>query len=197
MRLNIIVGAVVAVLILASAPFVQADQETGFEKGDRTLLISGRGNTEQRQFSNIDIQAEVSKFCTDTLAVGVRQRLVWLRGDVRGSTVLATDWFWPTEQVIPYLGASGGYVYGGLRRPRGEWVFGPQLGVRRFIGENAFLDLVAEYRFLYDQVGTQPAPAEETAEGEEMTEEAAAEPAPAPVHWREQLRYVLSAGIVF
>jgi outer membrane protein W len=96
-------------------------------------------------------------FFTDNLEVAIRDTVnysdigsVSLNNTVR----LATDFHFPLgegEQFLPYAGANIGYVSG--HDVRDTFEAAPEIGIKVFVGQDAFVDLQAEYEFFFRNGG--------------------------------------------
>ena len=160
MKTSIITVAVVAMLVLAFAPFCLAEEaENEFEKGEHTLMLSGGGiSSEDFSGNKTALEVELGYFWTDTFATAVRQELshenFGRRGLFSASTAIAADRFWALPQVSPFVGANVGVVYGNHRGT--EIMLGPEAGVRKRIGEVVFVNLMAQYEMVRDPKAQTP-----------------------------------------
>ena len=90
---------------------------------------------------------------------------LWFRQDIEYSKSAGTNVDWESRMaldynfghgpLVPFIGANVGYVYGDSVRD--TWEAGPEAGLKWYVGDHAFLQLLAEYEFFFkneDAIGT-------------------------------------------
>jgi len=147
----LIAGVALSVFVLAAE--VEAQDAPGFQKGDRTLALSGSGSSDKDfDASTASIQVGLGWFIADNVAAGVRQGVSF--ADVsgndawNGSTRVGLDYFLNLGRCKPFVGANLGYLYGDTVKE--QFIAGPDVGVRHFVNDTTFINLVVEYQFLFE-----------------------------------------------
>jgi hypothetical protein len=69
-----------------------------------------------------------------------------------GASRLAIDFHLPLGNVVPYVGANLGYVYG--NGVRDSLMGGPEAGVKFYVKQDVFVLLSGEYQFFFDRSDT-------------------------------------------
>lgn len=121
--------------------------------GDRTLALSGSGSSDSEFDSNVgSIELDLAMFLTDATAVSLRQGIGFAdsRGssDWNASARLALDYFFDFTPMVPFVGVSIGYLYGD--NVNDTFIAGPEVGLRYFINDTAFVNMLVEYEFLFE-----------------------------------------------
>jgi hypothetical protein len=135
----------VPVLALLALPALAHAQ---FEAGNWTLEAAGQGaNDQDFRTGSASVQLDLGYFTTKELQVGVRQGLTWADGGSawNGQTRAYIDYHFDMDRWQPYVGASGGYVYGDSVND--SWVGGPEVGVKYFVNSTTYVDVSAGYDF--------------------------------------------------
>ena len=65
------------------------------------------------------------------------------------STRLGLDFIMGSSSFQPFIGANAGYVYGD--RVHDTWEAAPEAGIKWFLRDGAFLQLMAEYQFFFEE----------------------------------------------
>ena len=141
-------------LLICSGVAQAQEEEFGFEAQDWIFSISGSGTSDDDvDNTTLSAETEVGYFLYRWLAVGVRQGVgyadvddgddTW-NGSTRGFADFHLDWgrFWP------FAGVNFGYLYGD--DVNDSWIAGPEVGIKIFLQERAYLSLLAEYNFTFD-----------------------------------------------
>jgi outer membrane protein W len=141
-----------ALLPAAAAQAQRADSDYGFDPGNWELTIAGSGSNDNSfTATQFNVQGSLGYFFTDALEVGVRQDVGYsdLAGSSwLGSTDLFADWHFDLGQWQPFVGANVGYLYGdGVND---TWFAAPEAGVKYFLNNTTFIQVRAEYQFLFD-----------------------------------------------
>lgn len=147
---------VMAVILSAAlvGATVHAQETAGFQKGDRTLTLSGSGSSDEHFDANIAaLEVGIGWFLSDDVAVELRQGVGF--ADLKGSdlwnasTRLGLDYYFlNTDRWQPFVGASVGYLYGdGVKE---QFVSGPDVGIKVFVNDTTFISLMVEYQFLFE-----------------------------------------------
>jgi len=96
-------------------------------------------------------------FFNDNIELAIRDSVNYsdIGGVSLNNTVrLAADFHFPLgdqNQFLPYAGANIGYVSG--TDVRDTWEAAPEIGIKVFVGPDAFVDLRAEYEFFFQNGG--------------------------------------------
>ncbi len=135
------------VLAMLALPVLAQAQ---FEAGNWSLELSGSGgNGQDFDGGSAAVNFELSYFTTKELAVGVRQSVIWSDlgpgSTLDGSTRLLVNYHFDLDRWQPYVGASIGYSYGDIGDD--AWIAGPEVGVKYFVNNTTYVDLVASYDF--------------------------------------------------
>ena len=140
----------VVVVMLMMIPFtVQA----GYKEGEQEFQISGSG-TSDKDFDGTVFSTELSYsyFVIDNLGVFIRQGIGVADtaggSDWNGSTRVGADYYFDIDQWQPYAGLSIGYLYGDNTQE--SFIAGPELGVKYFVNDTTFINLGAEYQFVFE-----------------------------------------------
>lgn len=146
---------VLPVLGLFLLPSVVKAQEYGFDAGNWDLTISGSGaNDVDFEGTSFGVNASVGYFFNDNLELGVRQQISYT--DVGssngsswdGSTDIFLDYHFDLGRWQPFIGGNIGYVYGDSTQD--TWEAGPEVGVKYFINQTTYVQLMAQYEFFFD-----------------------------------------------
>jgi len=109
---------------------------------------------------NASVSASIGYYFTDTLEVRLVQSLtssdIGLTGSGEGSSLnaatrLALDLHFPMgdqSQIVPYIGANVGYVYGNAVQDTAE--AGPEAGLKIYVNPKTFIFVSVEYEFFFD-----------------------------------------------
>lgn len=144
---------VLPVLAMFLVPAAAQAQEYGFDAGNWELTLSGGGSND-RDFNgtSLNVQASVGYFFNDNIELAVRQDLRYTDVAVEsawdGSTVIALDYHFDLGRWQPFVGVNVGYVYGDATSD--TWAAGPEVGVKYFITQSTFVQLLAQYEFFFD-----------------------------------------------
>lgn len=146
-------AAVFALAMTCAAVTAVAQPMGGFLEGDRTLAISGSGSSDHDFDSTVaSVELDMAWFLTDFTAFAVRQGVGYAdtrgSGDWNASTRVALDYFLPIGRCAPFVGAGFGYLYGD--NVKDTFFAGPEIGLRRFINDATFINVVVEYQFLFE-----------------------------------------------
>lgn len=120
------------------------------------VVVAGVGGSNERfNAGGAEAAVSVGYYLTDVVEVSLRQNgsysdqgrnspEIW-----NGATRAALDLHLPLGMVVPYVGASFGYVYGDTVRD--SMMAGPEIGAKIYLQPDAFLLLGAEYQFFFDK----------------------------------------------
>lgn len=152
---------VLGLAAVAMMPSAAKAQEYGFDAGNWELTLAGQGQND-RDFNTtaFSVQGSIGYFFTDNLEVALRQTVGYGDGPSTGSngsawnaaTDLALDWHFDLGRWQPFVGANIGYVYGD--NVNDTWEAGPEAGVKYFITQTAFVQLMAQYEFFFKSGNT-------------------------------------------
>ncbi|MEQ8859178.1 MAG: hypothetical protein RIC56_11050 [Pseudomonadales bacterium] len=145
-----LVGIVAAATLLA----VSVPALAGPEAGERTFTIAGTGGSDQ-DFNNntFGFSGQLGWFLSAQTEVGVRQSAAFVAIDGgddswAGSTRGFADYHFGSGEVLPYIGANLGGVYG--EDVNETLSAGLEAGLKWYVKEKTFIALQAEYQFLFD-----------------------------------------------
>lgn len=126
------------------------------QAGDRTLTLSGSGSSDDSfDSTSFSVNGELGWFTSDSLEVGIRQSvngsLVDGGDDIwNGATRGFADWhFGGPNPLQPYVGASIGGFYG--ENISDTFSAGPEIGLKYYVKDKTFIELGAEYQFLFEE----------------------------------------------
>ncbi len=139
-----------------AAPAPQQSANTTRREGtwEVTLNAAG-GNDEDFDAGLAQLVGSAGLFVSDELQVVGRQNIqfsdagsgfpdVW-----NGSTRVAVDYhFFNDSAVVPFVGANLGYIYGDSIKE--TFAGAPEAGVKWYVKDDAFFQLMAEYQFFFD-----------------------------------------------
>jgi hypothetical protein len=157
MRRCLIAGIGVVFLAAVLAAPAAEQKAAGFKKGDCALLLIGDGVSDvDMDPTTAAISAEMNHFFADTLAVAVRQGIAYDNATknrilVKASTRVAADYYLPVNKAYPFVGLGLGYRYGQNEIER--FVAGPEVGVRAFVGQDAFVNASLQYAAFFRDLG--------------------------------------------
>lgn len=144
---------VAALALAASAVTASADEEfEGSKAGDIEFTLGGAGaNDQDFDIGGGAVEASLGYLLTDNLQFTLRQRASF--ADVgestwNASTRAAIDFVFPIGPVRPFVGANLGYVYGDDLDD--TFAAAPEVGVKWWVTESAFLFGMAEYQFFFE-----------------------------------------------
>jgi len=153
--------ALVALFLVPSFAMAQ------FKAGDFELTLTGQG-TNGPDFDGFSAGATVGigYFATDALELAVRQNVSYNdingtstnrfgvgggRATWSGTTAVAADINFPgMGKFVPFIGANIGYTYGS-GDVNDTFVAGPEGGIKWFLTDTAFVQLIAQYEFNFDK----------------------------------------------
>jgi len=141
-----------AVFVLGLLPIAGA--QAAQEAGDRVFTLSGAGSSDNDfDSTSAGVNGQLGWMRTDNLELGVRQNIsadafsdgqqAWA-----GSTFGYAGWNFGTEDVVPYLGANLGALYG--ENVKDTAAAGLEGGVRFYVKEKTFISAQVQYQFLFD-----------------------------------------------
>lgn len=128
-------------------------QEFGFKKGDWDLTLTGAGsNDESFDQGGFSATGNLGYFIADQWSISLRQSAGYFDNDNTdggsswtGATRIATNDYFNLDRWQPYIGATGGYLYGDTFAD--SWVLGPEVGLRVFVNNTTFIQVSAGYEF--------------------------------------------------
>lgn len=144
------ISSVFAVLVLALGGNAWAAPDSG----DRSFTLSGTGSSDNDfDSNNFGISGELGWFLSDSLEAGVRQSInLAARDDAAddwsGGTRAFADWhFGGPNPFQPFVGLSAGGFYG--EHVKDTFAAGPEVGLKYYVKDKTFIELQAEYQFLF------------------------------------------------
>ena len=126
-----------------------------FQAGDWEFTISGSGESDRELRSNVfTLGAGLGYFFTPGWEGVIRQDLTVLDPepggtDWRFATAVGLDYHFDLRNWRPFLGASVGYRYGDVEE---VWFAGPEAGIKAFITETSFFQLLVQYQIFFESV---------------------------------------------
>jgi hypothetical protein len=150
-----ITGTMIATLgLMLQVAQAQVLQTNSFNKKDMTLTLSGSGSSSDDLDTNVgSFDVGLEYFIADALSASLRQGVSFSDdetrdSDVDASTRFALDLYLGERAIVPFIGANIGYLYGDSVKD--TFIAGPEVGFRLFITEDAFINFLVEYQFLFD-----------------------------------------------
>lgn len=131
-----------------------AQNEWGPDAGDWELTLQGSGSSNNDfDYNDATIEAGIAYFLTRQLGLGLRQGGTWVdppAGDDswNGSSRLFIDFNFDLARLRPFIGVSGGYLYGENTDDR--WIAGGEAGLKFYLLRKTFLYLLGEYDFTFE-----------------------------------------------
>jgi hypothetical protein len=124
----------------------------GFRMGDKEFLLSGSGTSDKKFKDNAySISGSLGYFVTDGLELAFRQDYACSNpGSVKNwaaTSRVAGDFNFNFEGVVPFIGASIGYLYGD--NIRDTWVAGSEGGLKVFVNDTTFIIGSIAYDFFF------------------------------------------------
>lgn len=139
-----LIGSLVAAIVFG---LFAVPAHAQFKAGDWELTLNG-GGTSSKSLQNTEASANVGVgfFLTNDFEAGIRQNVTY-SSTFSGNTHLFVDYNFSlyNGKLEPFVGVSGGYDYG--KGVTGFWTAGPEVGVRYFLTNDAFLYGSATYQF--------------------------------------------------
>ncbi|MDF3057151.1 MAG: hypothetical protein K0R17_1366 [Rariglobus sp.] len=144
----------VSSLFLASAFTAHAQYGFGPEVGDWELTLGGNGST-NKDFDNSGggIGASLGYFLTDSFEVSLRQSVNYSNGsssdsDWDGSTFVAIDQHFGTDNLRPFIGLNFGGLYGDTTSD--TWAAGIEGGLKLYVKEKTFVFALINYAWTFN-----------------------------------------------
>ncbi|MFO7965950.1 MAG: hypothetical protein R6U50_18630 [Desulfobacterales bacterium] len=143
-----------AVLGLTLGAGMASAQDWGFRMGDFELTMQGSGSSDDELDNTVlSVEAGLGYFMSDALELGVRQGIgfVDIEGgddDWSGSTRGFLDLHFGIGGLYPFIGVNFGYLYGD--NVNETWIAGPEIGIKGFVSETAFIYGLVEYNVTFD-----------------------------------------------
>nr|WP_298118592.1 hypothetical protein [uncultured Pseudomonas sp.] len=123
------------------------------ETGDQEITLNGAGTSDKDFDSTIfSIQGSWGQYLSDSSLWGVRQSINAFDQEGEsvqfdGSTRLFYDYHFGSGAARPFLGLSLGGIYG--EQVDETFIAGPEIGVKFWVQDKAFITAMAEYHFLF------------------------------------------------
>ncbi len=113
--------------------------------GTGTAQNDFKGSARSGQAGQFAGNLGLSYFLNDNVEVGGRQMLGFgSRAGWIGSTHAAVDYNFHMDKLVPFIGANFGYSYGSKGNVD-SWDFGPEVGLKYYLQQKAFVFGMAEY----------------------------------------------------
>lgn len=138
--------------LVASAPG-QSDRKTGRQPWEFTIGGAGTSN-EDFNAGGAQIAGSIGYYTNEVIELSLRQNMSYAdsgKGSPaawNGVSRAAVDLHLPLGNVVPYVGANFGYVYGDTVKE--TFLAGPEAGVKFYLKEDVFVQAGAEYQFFFD-----------------------------------------------
>ncbi len=146
---------VCALSTVALAQTVGGSSMTTIGKGTGEFQLSGAGTSDKDFDSNVfNLNLALGRYMSSTSLGGIRQSAsanndqVEDETDWNGSTRVFYDYHFVMNSWRPLAGVSVGYIYGETIEE--SWIAGPELGLKYYVNDNAFVSALIEYQFLFD-----------------------------------------------
>jgi outer membrane protein W len=149
---------VLGLAAVAALPSAAQAQEYGFDAGSWELTLAGQGSNDRDfESTSFGVNGSLGYFLTDNFEVALRQMLTYTDavgagadGSAwNGQTVVALDYHFDLGRWQPFIGANIGYAYGDSTTD--TFIAGPEAGVKYFVTQSAFIQLMAQYEFFFDE----------------------------------------------
>ncbi|MDX1950972.1 MAG: hypothetical protein SFY81_02240 [Verrucomicrobiota bacterium] len=120
--------------------------------GEWEVTLGGSGNSDN-DFDRgaFSLDGSLGYYLTDNWEVSLRQGIGFSSQGDRwsGNTRGAVDYNFQLGNIVPYLGANIGYLYGDDFEDR--FAAGPEAGVKWYVLEKTFIFTGAEYQFFFEE----------------------------------------------
>lgn len=136
-------------------PDQYAEKEYGPKARQLEFILSGSGaNEEEFDRGSFSLAASLGYFLTDGFAAGARHNMTFFDSDELDRVFAATtrvfaEYHLDFDRFQPFLGANIGIRYGNEGIDE-TGTFAPELGVKFFALENAFILGMAEYQIFFE-----------------------------------------------
>ena len=143
-----------ASLALVALAFPAVDALAAQEAGDRIVTLSGSGSSDNDfDSTSAGVNGQIGWMRSDNLELGVRQTVnANAFGDGQeawsGSTLGYVAWNFGTGDIVPYVGANLGGIYG--ENVKDTSAAGLETGLRFYVKEKTFIAAQVQYEFLFD-----------------------------------------------
>ena len=121
--------------------------------GENEVTLSGAGSSDKDfNDTSFSIQGSWGKYLSEASLLGIRQTIGMRDTEedsfkVNGSTRVFYDYHFGSGKARPFIGASIGGIYGdGVED---TFMAGPELGVKYWVLDKAFIQGIVEYQFLF------------------------------------------------
>ena len=121
--------------------------------GDQEITLNGSGTSDKDFDSTVfSMQGSWGQYLSDSSLWGVRQSVNAFDQegeDVKfdGSTRVFYDYHFGSGAARPFVGLSVGGIYG--EQVDDTFIAGPELGIKYWVLDKAFITAMAEYQFLF------------------------------------------------
>lgn len=145
----IVIATAVALLPATAA-------QAQFEAGDWELRLNGSGRADNNfDAGGVDINATLGYFLNPNWEVSLRQSIGYIDtgGDnvYNASTKVGLDYHVDLDRWQPFIGAQLGFHYGDQFSD--TWSAGPEVGVKYFMSDSAFVYGVLGYDWFFRNAG--------------------------------------------
>ena len=146
--------ALILALLLMMPSLALAQEEWGFSPGDWELTIQGSGTSDDDIDNTVaSMETSLGYFFTKGFELGLRQGVLYSDPDTgsdrwNASTRAFADYHFDLGRLRPFLGVNFGYLYGDDVEE--TFIAGPEVGLKYFVQRKAFLYLLGEYNFTFE-----------------------------------------------
>ena len=123
------------------------------EAGDWEFTLSGAGsNNKEFDAGTANVVGDLGYYLTDDVAAIFRQSVGYSSGnngeDWSANSRIALDYHFTFDDIRPFIGVNIGYIYGDAVDD--TWAAGPEVGVKWYVRDGAFIFGRMEYQFFFD-----------------------------------------------
>lgn len=146
-------AASAAMLLLAPAT-AMAQIENPFKAGTRDFSITGSGSSDESfDRTGFSTSFNLGYFFMDGLEGNIRQEITYADvdegdDDFSGSTRAGIDYHFGDWRVVPFAGATFGYLYGD--NVDDQFFAGPEAGLKYMLNPTTYVFGLVEYQILFD-----------------------------------------------
>lgn len=122
--------------------------------GDRVFSLSGSGTSDDDfDTTTFSTSIDLGYFHTRNLEYSVRQNITYLDSettgtDINGATRVVADYHFGTTNLLPFVGASLGGIYGD--NVEDTFTGGLEVGLKYYALEKTFVSALIDYQFFFD-----------------------------------------------
>ncbi len=140
----------------AALAAAQNDRDKNKKEGTWEVTLGGfANNDEDFDVGSGQVAGSVGYFVTETIQIVGRQNAAFfepgegVEDSWNASTRGAVDFHLSRGELVPFVGASFGYIYGDTVDE--TFVAGPEAGLKWYLQPGAFAQVMAEYQFFFEE----------------------------------------------